>query len=523
MGLDARIIEVEVDLTPGLHIFNIVGLPDKAVEEAKERVSAAIKNSGGQSSAKLKPPRKLNQRLIINLAPADIKKQGPAYDLPIAIGYLLASKQISFNSESMLFVGELALDGQVRSISGALSIASLSKQKKLRTLFIPKDNAKEAALVEDLEIIPVESLPQLIAHLEGRITIQPQPTTKIEELESDETLPDGHRGCRGQINMAYIKGQETAKRAIEIAASGAHNLLMIGPPGSGKSLLAKAIPLVLPRMTKDEILEITKVHSVAGKLNSKNPIITQRPFRAPHHTASEPSLIGGGVFSKPGEISLTHRGVLFLDEFPEFHRNLLESLRQPLEDGMVTVSRAKASYSYPAKFILVAAMNPCPCGYANHPFKICVCSVIQIRRYQQKISGPLLDRIDLHVEVPQLKYEKLASEKVAEDSNCIRKRVEKAREVQRKRFDNEPTLLRQGFGRVNSEMGILEIKKYCKTDKASKTLLRNAVDKMNLSARGYHRVLKLAKTIADLAGEENISKNHIAEALQYRPKQEEIY
>ena len=317
--------------------------------------------------------------------------------------------------------------------------------------------------------------------------------------------------------MAYIKGQETAKRAIEIAASGAHNLLMVGPPGSGKSLLAKAIPSVLPGMTKDEILEVTKIHSVAGKLDSKTPIITQRPFRAPHHTASEPSLIGGGAFSKPGEISLTHRGVLFLDEFPEFHRNLLESLRQPLEDGMVTVSRAKASYSYPTKFILVAAMNPCPCGYANHPSKICVCSAIQIRRYQQKISGPLLDRIDLHVEVPQLKYEKLTSEKVAEDSASIRKRVEKAREIQRKRFCLIPDVKHL----TNSEVNILQIKKYCQTDSAGESLLRNAVDKMSLSARGYHRVLKLAKTIADLAGEENISKDHIAEALQYRPKQEE--
>jgi len=510
MGLNARIIEVEVDLTPGLHVFNIVGLPDKAVEEAKERVSAAIKNSQAD------PPRKKNRRLIINLAPADIKKQGPAYDLPIAIGYLLASKQVSFNPENKLFIGELALDGKVRPVNGILSIAILAQRERIKTLFVPKDNAKEAALVEDLEVIPVESLPQLIAHLESRIPIPVQPVTEIEKIMEKASWP---------INMAYIKGQETAKRAIEIAASGAHNLIMIGPPGSGKSLLAKAIPSILPRMTKDEILEVTKIHSVTGKLDSKTPIITQRPFRAPHHTASEPSLIGGGTFSKPGEISLTHRGVLFLDEFPEFHRNLLESLRQPLEDGLVTVSRAKASYSYPAKFILVAAMNPCPCGYANHPTKICVCSTIQIRRYQRKISGPLLDRIDLHVEVPQLKYEKLTSEKVSEDSALIRKRVEKAREIQRKRFNKEPTRLRpdehRDFGEVNSEMNIPQIKKHCRIDSAGESLLRNAVDKMNLSARGYHRILKLAKTIADLAGEKNISKNHIAEALQYRPKQEE--
>jgi len=502
MGLNARIIEVEVDLTSGLHIFNIVGLADKSVEEAKERVSAAIKNS------ELVPPRKKNQRLIVNLAPADIKKAGPAYDLPIALGYLLASKQILFSPENKLFVGELGLDGKVRSVNGILSSALLAKRKGIKIFFVPKDNAKEAALVKNLEVIPIESLAQAIAHLENRIIIKPQPATRIEEILGKNLY---------SINMAYIKAQETAKRAIEIAASGAHNLLMIGSPGSGKSLLAKAIPSILPKMTRDEILEVTKIHSVAGKLHHKLPIITQRPFRAPHHTASEASMIGGGAFSKPGEISLTHRGVLFLDEFSEFHRNLLESLRQPLEDGLVSISRAKASFVYPAKFILIAAMNPCPCGYLNHPTRACTCSAIQIRRYQQKISGPLLDRIDLHVEVPPLKYEKLASEKVAEDSATIRKRVERARKIQKRRFE----MAKLSFV-TNSEMNIPEIKKYCQIDQFGKILLRNAVDKMNLSARGYHRVLKLARTIADLAEEEKISRNHIAEALQYRPKQEEF-
>ena len=314
--------------------------------------------------------------------------------------------------------------------------------------------------------------------------------------------------------MAYIKGQENAKRALEIAASGSHNLIMIGPPGSGKSLLAKAIPSILPRMSRKEILEITKIYSIAGKLDSKSPIITQRPYRSPHHTASAPSLVGGGTFSKPGEISLTHRGILFLDEFPEFHRNVLESLRQPLEEGEVTVSRARGSFTYPAKFILIAAMNPCPCGYLNHPTKICTCSEAQIRRYKRKISGPLLDRIDLHVEVPQLKYGKLTSEKVAEESKSIRERVERARKIQRIRFKKEKIF-------TNSEMDISQIKKYCQIKEDSNMLLRNAMDKMSLSARGYHRILKISKTIADLAGEENISKNHIAEALQYREKQTE--
>jgi len=507
IGLDARLIEVEVDLTPGLHVFNIVGLPDKAVQEAKERVSAAIKNSQAD------PPRKKNQRLIINLAPADIKKAGPAYDLPIALGYLLASKQISFNPENQLFVGELSLDGKIKPVNGILSTALLAREmSSVISLFVPKDNAKEAALVEGLEVIPIESLSQAIAHLENRIPVQPQPATKLGELDFRNSCLTNRLVGEDGINMAYIRGQENAKRAVEIAASGAHNLLMLGPPGSGKSLLAKAIPSILPKMTKAEVLEVTKIHSVAGRLGSKTPIIIQRPFRSPHHTASEVTLIGGGALSKPGDISITHRGVLFLDELPEFRRNVLESLRQPLEDGIITVSRAKGSYTYPAQFILIAAMNPCPCGYATHPNKACVCSSVQIRRYQRKISGPLLDRIDLHVEVPQVKYEKLASEKVAEESSSIRKRVEKARKIQEKRFQKQNV-------KTNSEMNIPQIKKYCQTDSTGEALLKNAVDKMNLSARGYHRILKLARTIADLSGQENITRDHIAEALQYRQKE----
>ncbi len=498
-GLNAQLIEVEVDLCIGLHLFNIVGLGDKAVEEAKERVSSAIKNAG------LEPPRKINKRLVVNLAPADLKKQGPSYDLPIGLGFLINSGQVDASLDKIkesLFAGELSLDGKIRPINGTLAIAILAKKQGIKNLYIPKLNAKEAGLVNNINIFPVSSLAEVIAHLEQRIDIRPQPVTNLKEF-SNKTEENG-------IDMAHIKGQENAKRAIEISASGGHNLIMSGSPGSGKSLLAKAIPSILPRMHREEILEITKIHSVSGNLNSKTPIIYTRPYKSPHHTASKPSLIGGGAFSKPGNISLAHKGVLFLDELPEFHKDILESLRQPLEEGQVTVSRARGTFTYPAKFILVAAMNPCPCGYLNHPDKICSCSEAQIKRYRRKISGPLLDRIDLHIEIPPLKYEKLSSEKITEPSNQIRKRVEKARKVQSARL---------GPGRVNSEMTIPQIKKFCNIGSEARLLLKNAMDKLSLSARGYHRVLKIARTIADLANCQNISQNHIAEALQYREKQ----
>ncbi len=496
VGLGARIVEVEVDASFGLRCFNIVGLPDKAVDESKERVNAAVK------SLRFKAPHQQTSRILVNLAPADLKKEGSIYDLPIALGYLLESGQIKFDSNNRIFIGELSLDGKLRPIKGALSFAMIAAEKGWKEIILPVSNAPEAGLIKGIDVIGVSSLREAIDYLENRKIVpacRPVIDKKIQQNFS--------------IDMAYIKGQDNAKRGLEIAAAGGHNLSMLGPPGSGKTLLAQAIPSILPPLTFQEALEVTKIYSIAGLLPKNIALMTQRPFRSPHHTCSEAALIGGGNPLKPGEITLSHRGVLFLDEFPEFHRDVLESLRQPVEDGNILVLRAKQRLFLPAKFILVIASNPCPCGRYGDPEQNCSCTISQIQKYRRKLSGPLMDRIDIFVDVPAVKYEKLTERCRAESSDEIRKRVEKAREIQKQRFNGLKIL-------TNSEMGIPEIKKFCQIDGKSQNLLRNYVNSGKLSARGYHRVLKTARTIADLHNLENIKFDHISEALSYRIRED---
>lgn len=491
LGLQSQIIEIEVKTSFGLKYFEIIGLPDKAVQESKERVISAIESSGFLS------PHKKPKRVLVSLAPADLKKEGSLYDLPIALGYLLSEGEIHFNPKGKLFFGELGLDGSLKKIKGAILFSILAKEKGFSEIILPKENELEASVIDGIKIVGVSNLKEAIDYLEGKKKIEQKRINLKNLLESPKF----------EIDFSQIKGQKIAKRALEISAAGGHNVLMVGPPGAGKSLLARSITSILPPLSFEESLEVSKIYSLAGLLSEENPLILYPPFRAPHHTVSEVALIGGGNPPRPGEISLAHRGVLFLDEFPEFHRDVLESLRQPLEEKKITILRSKFSVTLPCAFTLICASNPCPCGNFGDPEKICKCSPSQVRKYQRKLSGPIVDRIDLLIEIPSLKFEEIVgfSEENVEE---IREKIKLAREIQRERL-----------GKTNSEMNVSEIEKYCQIDEKSKSLLKKAVDQKRLSMRGYHRVLKVARTIADLEEKEKILFDHVAEALSFRVKE----
>jgi magnesium chelatase family protein len=493
VGLEGVIVEVEVDVSSGLPAFFVVGLPDAAVSEARERVRAAVRNSGFSFPGR---------RVVASLAPANLRKAGPAYDLPIAVALLLSTGQARATNDDIVLLGELALDGSLRHTPGILPMVSASLEKGYPKVAVPSADAREASLVAGASVLPFDNLAQLASYLQGEIQAPVCTPGAVEEYAFPDTLG---------IDFAYIKGQEHVKRALEIAAAGGHNVIMMGPPGSGKTLLARSLCTILPPMTDGEALEVTKIYSISGLLPPDKPFIRKRPFRAPHYTVSDVGLVGGGHFPKPGEISLSHRGVLFLDELPEFGHALLEVLRQPLEDRIVTISRAQGSVTYPANFMFVGAMNPCPCGYYGDPLKQCTCPPSVVSRYQKRISGPFLDRVDIFVDVPRIDYEKLSDDRLGEKSEKVQARVTATRRRQQERFKGTRLM-------CNADMTAADVREYCKVEDAAQGLLKAAMKQLNLSARAFHRILKLARTIADHEGSDIIRAPHLAEAIQYRPR-----
>lgn len=492
-GINAILVTIEVNISQGIKFF-LVGLPDNAVKESHERIMSALQYN------RIPIPRK---QVVINMAPADIRKEGAAYDLPLAIGMLAASGVVAADEvEQYVIMGELSLDGTLKPIKGVLPIAILARENGFKGFIVPRENAREAAVVNDLDVLGVDNITDVVDFFNHKKTLEPTIVNTRDEFYA--------HAATFELDFADVKGQENVKRAIEVAAAGGHNIIMVGPPGAGKSMMAKRIPTILPPLTLHEALETTKIHSVAGKIDSKTSLMAQRPFRNPHHTISDVALVGGGTYPQPGEISLAHNGVLFLDELPEFKRQVLEVMRQPLEDRKICISRAKFAVEYPASFMLVAAMNPCPCGYYNHPNRDCVCSPGMIQKYLSRISGPLLDRIDMHIEIVPVPFDKLSEMAPAEPSAVIRERVIAARRIQAARFSNDEGIY------CNAQMSSKMLRKYCAVDEAGQQLLKAAMARMNLSARAYDRILKVARTIADLAGSERVQTEHLAEAINYR-------